>query len=65
MPSGFDPTDVRVRTTLIYGDADPIAAPRHGEWYADRIPKARLEAVPESGHLVALTAWASIIAAVT
>jgi pimeloyl-ACP methyl ester carboxylesterase len=54
----------RVRTTLVYGGADAIAGPLHGEWYAARIPRAKLQVVPGSGHLVALNAWASIIAAV-
>jgi pimeloyl-ACP methyl ester carboxylesterase len=64
VPWGFDAATVGVRTTLVYGGADAIAGPPHGEWYAARIPRAKLEMVPESGHLVALNAWASIIAAV-
>ncbi len=64
VPWGFDAATVGVRTTLVYGGADAIAGPLHGEWYAARIPRAKLLMVPESGHLVALTAWASIITAV-
>ncbi|MDQ6899323.1 MAG: alpha/beta hydrolase [Actinomycetota bacterium] len=65
VPWGFEPADVTCRTILFYGAADPIVGVAHGEWYAARICGAQLRVVPESGHLVALSVWADILAAVS
>jgi pimeloyl-ACP methyl ester carboxylesterase len=59
-----DPAATRARASLFYGDADAITGPAHGEWYAARIPNADIRVVPDAGHLVALTAWDEIVAAV-
>jgi pimeloyl-ACP methyl ester carboxylesterase len=65
VPWGFDPGAVGAPTTAFYGDADVTVPPTHGEWYASRVPGAELRRVPGAGHLVALTAWADILAAVS
>src|SRR5690606_34787919 len=65
VPWGFDPGAVGARTTAFYGDADVIVPPAHGEWYASRVPSAELRRVPGAGHLLAVTAWADILAAVS
>jgi pimeloyl-ACP methyl ester carboxylesterase len=64
VPWGFDPTAVEAPTTAFYGEGDVMVSPAHGEWYASRMVGAELRVVPDSGHLVALTAWADILAAV-
>lgn len=64
VPWGFDPTSVGARTTAFYGEGDVMISPAHGEWYVSRVPGAALRLVPDAGHLVALTAWADILAAV-
>jgi pimeloyl-ACP methyl ester carboxylesterase len=64
VPWGFDPASVGARTTAFYGDGDVMISPAHGAWYAAQVPGAELRLVPDAGHLVALTAWAEILAAV-
>ena len=56
-PWGFDPASIGAQTTCIYGAADGIVTPTHGEWWASRIPSAELRVVPAAGHLVITTAW--------
>jgi len=64
VPWGFDPAAVGVPTTAFYGEGDVIVTPAHGEWYTSRVPGARLVTVPGVGHLVAVTNWADVLAAV-
>jgi pimeloyl-ACP methyl ester carboxylesterase len=61
---GFDPGAVAAPTTAVYGDADEIVTPAHGEWYARQVPGAELRTVPGQGHLVAMTRWGEVLAAV-
>ena len=61
-PWGFEPDDVRARTLLLYGTRDPLAGPKHGRWWRERLPHARLELVPEAGHLLVVPAWARALA---
>ena len=60
---GFDPAAVAAPTTLAYGDADAVAGPAHGAWYAGRVPGADLRVVVGAGHLVGVTAWGEVLAA--
>jgi pimeloyl-ACP methyl ester carboxylesterase len=60
---GFDPAAVAAPTTLVYGDADAVAGPAHGEWYASRVPGADLRVVAGAGHLVGITAWGEVLTA--
>jgi pimeloyl-ACP methyl ester carboxylesterase len=43
---------------LWYGDADPVAPPGFGQWWARHLPHARLEVLPGAGHAHLLTVWA-------
>ena len=61
-PWGFDPAAVGAPTTAFYGEADALVPPAHGEWYVGRVPGSTLRRVRGAGHLVALTAWADILA---
>ncbi len=61
-PWGFDVADVRAKTLLLYGSADPIAGPRHGKWWQRRLPDARFEQVPGAGHLVVMPMWERALA---
>jgi pimeloyl-ACP methyl ester carboxylesterase len=61
-PWGFDVADVRAKTLLLYGSADPIAGPRHGKWWQHHLPDARYEQVPGAGHLVVMPTWARTLA---
>jgi pimeloyl-ACP methyl ester carboxylesterase len=60
-PWGFEPEDVAARTLLLYGSHDPLAGPRHGQWWEEHLPNARLEVVPDAGHLVVIPAWSRIL----
>jgi pimeloyl-ACP methyl ester carboxylesterase len=56
-PWGFEPEAVNANTLLLYGSRDPIAGPRHGQWWEERLPDARLEIVPGAGHLLLIPMW--------
>jgi pimeloyl-ACP methyl ester carboxylesterase len=61
-PWGFEPEDVRRKTLLLYGGADPGVGSRHGRWWQARLPTARLEMVPDAGHLVIVPMWGRALA---
>jgi pimeloyl-ACP methyl ester carboxylesterase len=42
---------VRAPTLLVWGDQDRVVPPRHAEAFRERIPNARLELIPQAGHL--------------
>ena len=61
-PWGFEPEAVEAETLLLYGSHDPLAGPRHGEWWRDRLPAACLEVVPDAGHLLVIPMWPRVLA---
>jgi pimeloyl-ACP methyl ester carboxylesterase len=60
-PWGFEPAEVTAKTLLLYGSQDPIAASRHGRWWQARLPDARLEMVPQGGHLLVISMWQRVL----
>jgi pimeloyl-ACP methyl ester carboxylesterase len=60
-PWGFEPAEVTAKTLLLYGSQDPIAASRHGRWWQARLPDARLEMVPQAGHLLVIPMWQRVL----
>jgi pimeloyl-ACP methyl ester carboxylesterase len=56
-PWGFEPEEVEAKTLLLYGARDPLAGPDHGRWWKERLPDARLEVVPDAGHLLLIPMW--------
>lgn len=57
------PEDVRSPTWLWYGDEDRNAAPRHGEWLAQRVPGATLVVREQTAHLgTLLLHWDEMLA---
>jgi pimeloyl-ACP methyl ester carboxylesterase len=60
---GFDPAAIGAPTTCVYGADDTLVPPAHGEWWAARIPAARVEVVDGAGHLVVVPAWPRVLAA--
>jgi pimeloyl-ACP methyl ester carboxylesterase len=63
VPWGFEAGWIRARTTLVYGAEDRLVPPAHGHWWAEALRDADLRIEPAAGHLVALTAWPAILAA--
>ena len=47
---------------LVYGALDATAPPAFGRWWAEHLPHASLEVLPDEGHLLALTRWADLLA---
>ncbi|MCX4472919.1 Pimeloyl-[acyl-carrier protein] methyl ester esterase [Micromonospora sp. MW-13] len=60
-PWGFTPDQVRAATLLLYGADDALAGPEHGRWWRDALPDARLEVVPDAGHLLVVPSWARVL----
>jgi pimeloyl-ACP methyl ester carboxylesterase len=60
-PWGFEPSEVQTKTLLLYGSQDPVAASRHGRWWQERLPDARLEMVPQAGHLLVIPMWQRVL----
>lgn len=60
-PWGFQPTQVLQKTLLIYGAADPQLGSKHGRWWQRHLPDARLEMVPDAGHLVIVAMWKRVL----
>ena len=60
-PWGFEPADVRQKALLVYGGADPQLPSRHGRWWQEHLPDARLEMVPGVGHLVIVPMWKRVL----
>jgi pimeloyl-ACP methyl ester carboxylesterase len=56
-PWGFQPSDVKAKTLLLYGSEDSVAGPPHGRWWQRRLPDARLEVSPGAGHLLVIPRW--------
>lgn len=59
-PPGFEPGEVQVKTLLLYGLADAIGT-RHGRWWQERLQDARLETVPDAGHLLVAPTWDRVL----
>lgn len=64
-PWGFDPADVRAEVLLGYGAADAAVGPDHGRWWAEALPTARLEVLPDVGHLLVVPFWEHALAHLT
>jgi pimeloyl-ACP methyl ester carboxylesterase len=60
-PWGFEPADVRAQTLLLYGSADPITGPAHGEWWHRQLPNAHLEIAPGAGHMLITPGWDKVL----
>ncbi len=56
--------EIRVPALVVWGEADRIYPPEHGEAFAKAIPGARLVIIPEAGHLPQLEAPEALLAVV-
>jgi pimeloyl-ACP methyl ester carboxylesterase len=46
--------EIKPQTLIICGDDDKMTPPRFSEYLVDKIPNARLEIIPNAGHMVML-----------
>ncbi|RKT56515.1 pimeloyl-ACP methyl ester carboxylesterase [Saccharothrix australiensis] len=53
--------EVRARTLVLHGDADPLVPPGHGEAPAAEIPDATLVVLPDTGHELPRGVWDLVI----
>lgn len=60
-PWGFEFKQVKAKTLLIYGSADPVFGNKHGTWWQKNLPNARLEIFPGAGHFVVIPAWKRVL----
>jgi pimeloyl-ACP methyl ester carboxylesterase len=60
-PWGFDVAAVKAKTLIVNGQVDPIAGNAHAAWYQSAIPDARIEMIPDRGHLVIIPAWGRVL----
>ena len=56
---------IRAKTLVLWGAGDRIVAVDYGKKFARLIPGARLEVIPECGHLIPLEKPAEFHGAVT
>jgi len=50
-PWGFDVTEIRAPTRVLYGLTDVLVPPQHGEWLAHNVPNAEAVIDEQGGHL--------------
>jgi pimeloyl-ACP methyl ester carboxylesterase len=56
-PWGFEAADVQAPVTAVYGSADVIVTPAHGEYWARAVPTGELLIAEGSGHLLPMRQW--------
>ena len=49
-PWGFDVTQIRVPTRVLYGLTDVLVPRQHGDWLADNVPGAEAVIDEQGGH---------------
>jgi pimeloyl-ACP methyl ester carboxylesterase len=50
-PWGFDVSEIRIPTRVIYGATDVFVPKRHGEWLAEHVPGADVVVEEDLGHM--------------
>jgi pimeloyl-ACP methyl ester carboxylesterase len=51
-PWGFDVTEIRVPTRVLYGLTDVLVPRQHGEWLAHNVPNAEVVIDEQGGHML-------------
>jgi pimeloyl-ACP methyl ester carboxylesterase len=49
------------KSLIVNGQADAIAGNAHATWYQRSLPDARVEMIPNRGHLVIIPAWDRVL----
>ena len=67
-PFMHDPTlrerlpDLRLPTLVLWGESDRIVTPAYGQQFADLIPQAQFEVLPQAGHFPQLERLDAVLA---
>lgn len=61
---GYDVAAVGAPAQLFYGQQDEVVPTEHGRFWQGRLAEATVHEVPGTGHLVAATEWADVLAAI-
>lgn len=64
-PFDVELSDVQAKTLCLYGAGDPVTNHRHGRWWQQHLPNARLEMSPDAGHFVAIALWNRVLSHLT
>jgi pimeloyl-ACP methyl ester carboxylesterase len=60
-PWGFQPADIRAKTFVWQGEADPNVPPVMGRYFAETIPNCAAIFVPGAGHMLFYTHFQAIL----
>lgn len=58
---GFQPAEIRAKTFVWQGEADPNVPPVMGRYFAETIPDCAASFVPGAGHMLFYTHFAAIL----
>jgi pimeloyl-ACP methyl ester carboxylesterase len=58
---GFDLSEVTAKTLLLFGAKDLATGSRHGRWWQERLPDARLEMNPQGGNDLLRPMWKRVL----
>jgi pimeloyl-ACP methyl ester carboxylesterase len=58
---GLDLSLVTAEVVTVHGDGDEVSPPAVGRWLADRLPRGRVDVVPEAGHHLLFPRWADLL----
>ena len=64
-PFDVELSDVQAETLCLYGAGDPVTNERHGRWWQQHLPNARLEMSPDAGHFVTIASWDRVLSYLT
>jgi pimeloyl-ACP methyl ester carboxylesterase len=62
---GFALSEVGAPVALWYGTVDPVVSPKHGRYYAQRLPTASQARTRQVDHLLAIPLWGDILGSLT
>ena len=57
----FELSEVTAKTLLLFGAKDPATGSKHGRWWQQRLPDARLEMNPQGGGDLLGPMWKRVL----
>jgi pimeloyl-ACP methyl ester carboxylesterase len=65
LPWGFDLAEVTAPAVVWHGELDHLVGAGHARYLSSALPSARLVRYPDDGHLLLLSHWSELLAAIT